>query len=186
MPEKPAKKKLTTSDILKMKKGRRKTITIQLDGDLANQIEQLEDQIRQARIRDRKPNRPNVPDEAPALMEQLDQLVRDNQDSVATFTFASIGRAAYDELVNACPPSDEQRKEQPGIGWNPETFPPALVAAASFDPKISEAEALEIWNSPDWNGGEVVKLFSAALEVNTELPKIPFSNIGIAPNLNSD
>jgi hypothetical protein len=95
-----------------------------------------------------------------------------------TFTFCSIGSRAFDELKRAHPPTEPQREAlreelvavgaDPGsvrLEWNSATFPPALVAAASHDPKLNEQDAHYIFNaSKTWNEAEHLSLFIAALD----------------------
>ena len=170
-----AAKQLTMANIIKKKRGVMKKATIQIDGEVAVEILELRAQITIAEQFDR---RHNEDDTAPKLQAKLDQLIEDSKDTEITFVFKALGRLVYDELVsdpdNA--PSDEQKKE--GAQFNPDTFPPALVAAAAVDPEISLEEAVEIFGDSEWNGAELQKLFFAALEVNTETGDIPLSKGG--------
>jgi hypothetical protein len=115
-------------------------------------------------------------DEARAELERLlDQAVEDEQ--VVRFTFRAIGRKAFERLKEDHPATAEQQKEareaglaaglepeQARIHWDADKFPPALVAAASLEPKISHDEAWELFHvSEDWNEAELVSLFLAAL-----------------------
>lgn len=85
-------------------------------------------------------------------------------------TFRSIGRRAYDELVDEHPPSKkqieeakEQNQEKPA--FNIETFAPALIAASCIEPQMSEDEARELFD--EWGAAEIAEPWLAALEVNT-------------------
>ncbi len=170
-----AAKQQTMANIIKKKRGVTKKATIQIDGEVAVEIAELRAQVTLAEQFDRKHNED---DTAPKMQDRLDQLVEDAKDTEITFTFKAIGRIAYDEIVSdpANAPSDEQKKE--GAQFNPDTFPPALVAAAAVDPEITIEEAVEIFGDSEWNGAELQKLFFAALEVNTETGDIPLSKGG--------
>jgi hypothetical protein len=115
-------------------------------------------------------------DEARAELERLlDQAVEDEQ--VVRFTFRAIGRKAFERLKEDHPATAEQQKrareeglaaglepEHTRLQWDADKFPPALVAAASLEPKITHDEAWELFHvSEDWNEAELTSLFLAAL-----------------------
>lgn len=115
-------------------------------------------------------------DEARAELERLlDQAVEDEQ--VVRFTFRAIGRKAFERLKEDHPATPEQQKrareeglaaglepEHTRLQWDADKFPPALVAAASLEPKITHDEAWELFHvSEDWNEAELASLFLAAL-----------------------
>lgn len=91
----------------------------------------------------------------------------------ATMLFRALGAKAYDDLLAEHPPTKKD-KEDGGV-WNGETFPPALIAASSLDPKISADEATEVWTSPDWSRGELYDMFSRLVRLNQEGLDIPFT-----------
>lgn len=97
------------------------------------------------------------------------------KEATERFSFRSLGRKPYDELVFAHPPTEEQRARAKKQGadepdFNPDTFPPALLAASC----ISHDHTIEQWQSicdgdddeGAWNMGEVTALFLTALEAN--------------------
>lgn len=91
-------------------------------------------------------------------------------------TFQAIGATEYDKMVSKHPPTAEQRVE--GGNYNIDTFAPALISRCSVDPEISEADALEIWNSPGWSRGDVMVLFRNAVELCNRGIDIPFTATG--------
>jgi len=90
-----------------------------------------------------------------------------------TVLFKSIGLKAYDDLVAEHKPTKEQAKD--GGTWNPETFPPALIAACSKDPVISPEDANALWESSEWSRGELMDVFVAVVKLNSEGLDIPFT-----------
>ncbi len=170
-----AAKQLTMANIIKKKRGVTKKVPIQIDGEIAAEILELRAKITLAEQFDSKRNKPET---ALKLKKKLEELIERSRDTEITFIFKSLGRIVYDDLVELPEhqPSDEQKKE--GAQFNPDTFPPALVAAAAVDPEISIEEAVEIFGDSEWNGAELQKLFFAALEVNTETGDIPLSKGG--------
>lgn len=80
-----------------------------------------------------------------------------------TMLFRAIGSREYDSLISKNPPNTEQRAE--GNIYNPDTFGPALLSVVCIDPEMTPEEWSEIYNSPDWNRGEVFELFLTAQQL---------------------
>lgn len=175
-----AAKKQTLASIKAKKKAVTKTVAIQVDGEIANEIAALRSLYSAAQSADRISNEP---DTAPQIQDQIDKLLVQSQETIVVFTFKSIGRLNYDELVSQHPPTKEAKKD--GADFNAETFPPALLAAACSDPEISLEEAVDMFDDPDWNNAELRALFFGALEVNTETGEIPLSRSGSDATLSS-
>ena len=100
----------------------------------------------------------------------------DGEMAEAVMLFRAIGAREYDRMLTRHPPTTEQRSE--GASYNLNTFGPALLAQVCIDPEMSEEQAGEIWNSSDWNRGEVMSLFSAAIELCNKGLDIPFIGLG--------
>jgi hypothetical protein len=75
----------------------------------------------------------------------------------------SISRDRYDHLVTVNPPTPAQRKE--GATYNLDRFAPALISETLAEPQLDYEEAKALWNSEDWNRGELFSLFRKAVEV---------------------
>jgi hypothetical protein len=78
-------------------------------------------------------------------------------------TFLALPRPVLEELIAAHPPTEQQAEE--GAVFNPDTFPAALISAASFDGMSQDeaAELLSTWSAPDAN-----LLWEAAWQVQQE------------------
>ena len=171
--EKPEKsKRLTYEDLKKRKKPTVKKVKISFDSQIADEFNSLRVAVEEARDdvkqfpRDKESRTKLV-----NLEEAFSEIELKAEESTVEFVFRSIGRAKFDEVMESCPPTDEQSKDAKLKGedapiWNGETFPPALVAAAIVDPELTEEQVFEIWEGEDWNHAEVLSLFMAALEVN--------------------
>lgn len=173
-------KKRTIADIKAKKKAVTKKVYIQMDGEVANKIEELRGLFIAARDSDRLSN---TPDQAPKIQAKIDRLVKKSESTIEMFVFKSIGRFRYDELVSAHPPTKERKKA--GDDFNADTFPPVLVSESCIDPEFPLEDAIEIFSDPDWNGAELRKLFFGALDVNTETGEIPLSKSGSDATLSS-
>jgi hypothetical protein len=95
----------------------------------------------------------------------------DNALEEVTLLFKSIGSLDYDKLLTKNPPNTEQKAE--GNSYNIHTFAPALLSKVCTEPEMSEEDWSEIWNSPDWNRGEVMQLFMSAVEICNQGMEVP-------------
>lgn len=100
----------------------------------------------------------------------------DGEKTEVELTFTAIGAVEYDKLVGKHPPKPEQRVD--GAAFNMDTFGPALISRCCTDPEMSEDDANEIWQSPDWSRGDLMVLFRRAVELNSRGIDIPFSENG--------
>lgn len=94
-------------------------------------------------------------------------------DEEVSFLFRAIGAKEYDNLVSKHPPTPEGRLE--GAVFNIHTFAPALLARVVAEPDFNESDWGKIWNSPDWNRGEVMQFFSIAVDLCSTGMTVPFS-----------
>jgi hypothetical protein len=88
-----------------------------------------------------------------------------------TFLFRAIGSQEYDALLTKNPPKSEQKAD--GATYNIHTFAPTLLAEVCAEPSMSKGEWSDIWDSPDWNRGEVMDLFFAAVNLCNQGMVIP-------------
>jgi hypothetical protein len=77
--------------------------------------------------------------------------------------FRAIGHHEYDRLVTKFPPTAQQKKD--GLTYDIERFGPSLLSRVCVDPPMTEDDAHELWNSGQWNRGEITALFLAAVDV---------------------
>lgn len=98
----------------------------------------------------------------------------DGDPEEITFKYRSLGAQEYDKLMDVHPPTTEQKID--GAVFNVDTFAPALIAKVCMEPELSYDEAKSLWDSPDWNRGELMHLFGEAMNIcNSLQPKIPFT-----------
>lgn len=94
-----------------------------------------------------------------------------SDDESVTLRFRSIGRRNYDALIGAHPATEQQKADAKATGageppYDADTFAPALVAASCIEPVMTLDQVRELWD--EWNTAEVLDLWVAALEVNTQ------------------
>jgi len=173
--ERPA----TLDHLRSRKKPLTQSVTIVLDSEVAEQWDEANDALNNARNaiavaeRERAP-RPRLAQlesdaaDAEAKVEELRPIVREHSQD---FRFRSIGRRAFEELIGQHPATAAQKAKaladnDPEPAWNGETFAPALVAASMIEPPATEAEVIDLWNDAAWSGPELLTLWAAALNVN--------------------
>lgn len=171
---------VTMDDILARKKPNLESAEIQLDPDIARAIEDLQAKLIEARRADRRAEsgksgtgfdyRSQVDD----IQAKIDELIEEGKASEQEFLFRSIGAKSYDNLIADYPPTPSQKKA--GKQVDVDKFVPALISAASYEPKITLEQATQIYESEDWSQGEVNKMFLAAQAANETTRDIPLSN----------
>jgi hypothetical protein len=151
-------------EIAARRKPRETTTWVVLDHDLVVRHEQVERDLRLARLTDERENR--IP-QAPKLQAELDELEQDIHEAAVPFRFRAMPRKAYRELIEAHPdPAGEKR-------WNDETFPPALIAACAVDPEMTLEQATTVYEK--WDENQASTLFATAYIVNEGETKVPLA-----------
>lgn len=169
------------TEIRARKKRASRTVQVILDPDLRQAVIDAEVATAEAQRRaDLHPaNQPAAADLAEAT-RRLDAARRAAREETVVFRFEALGREAFEALRDSHPPSSEQRSEfrrsalamglaphQIGeLAHNPDTFPPALLAACCADPAMTETQARDLWDSDEFSQAELAEMFDAALTVN--------------------
>jgi len=95
---------------------------------------------------------------AKQLREETVTVNLDGGGSTAQLRIRALPRRAYRELLESHP------SEKDGEDWDPESFPPALIAASVVDPDLSLDDAQQIWD--EWEAAEAGPLFLACWAIN--------------------
>jgi hypothetical protein len=134
--------------------------------------------IQQARndqsVRDKK----NVLDQLKNKKRRRETLTLQINGDTVEMIFEAISYKELDALQAKHPPTQDQRIA--GAAFNRNTFPPALVAACSVDPKINEADARDIWTSEEWSTGELNTLFDTVSGLCMKGLDVPFTETASA------
>ena len=83
----------------------------------------------------------------------------------------ALPRKTYRTLIEAHP-GDE------GEDWNPDTFPPALIAASAVEPEFTVEQATRIWE--EWETEEASRLFLTCFYLNEDSKRLGFTLLGSA------
>ena len=129
------------------------TAHILLRQDLEQQWQELTDRLNRAMERDRVDD--SLVSTAGPLAAQVRELEAEMDAAKVPFKFRSIGRRAWMDLARDYPPTDQQlndeRKRADHVGerpmdleHNPETFPPAAIAASLVDPEMTVEQVRQL------------------------------------------
>jgi hypothetical protein len=115
-----------------------------------------------------------------AELAPLEQAATDALDAMdaATkwFTFRSLGRAPFRELLAKHPAREEDhdavsaQAEGSKAPYNMDTFPPALIQASCVDPILSDEDIAAIFDGDAWNDVEVNALVVHAQLAQAQAP----------------
>lgn len=162
-----------------LKKAHRNTVqstAITLRGDLLDEVERLEAQMAVERSKDEWENRLPV---VPQLARQIRELEDEARASEVRFTFEGMGRGDYAKLISAHKPTPEQEKDMgQEMSWNPETFPPALMAASCVEPAELRGNVEEFTEiHATWSIGQVTRLWTTCMNANSLVADTPKSGL---------
>lgn len=170
------------SEIIRRKKPNEKQVEILLEPVLKSAIEEKEKEVDRAMRLERSGRKSIDQKAASTLQEELDAMLEEARENSVIFHFRDIGRKNLDQLVLKYPPTEEQKAlwkaegNQGTLGYNLETFPPALIAACCIDPVMTYEEAVTICE--EWGGGDIETLFYAgAMAACKERTSIPLSRL---------
>lgn len=160
----------------KAKKKVRRTVWVGVDPELAATLQEAEQRVkRQETSIQVRGSEATAADRTllETLRDRVEELRNEIKSTATPFVFEAIGHNRYDKLIKAHPPSSEQieaaKKENTEIGFNPETFPFALIDASCVEPAFEPGE-LATWLEDDedgeWNQAEINDLFNGAMAVN--------------------
>jgi len=115
--------------------------------------------------------------QALAPLEQAASVALDALDAATRwFVFRGLGRTPYRALLEKHPARDVDDQVMADLGqgdkapYNLDTFPPALVQAASIDPALTDDDIATIFDGDTWNGVEVNTLVSYAQLAQSQAP----------------
>jgi len=132
--------------------------------------------IQAARNEQSVQDKKSVLDQLKSKKRRSQTVTIDLNGSEVELKFEAISYKELDALQAKHPPTQDQRVN--GASFNRNTFPPALIAACSVEPKITETDAREIWSSEEWSTGELNTLFDAVSGLCMKGLDVPFTATG--------
>ena len=163
-----------------LKKARRntvKSVRVTMRGDLVDEVERLEEDMRREEEIDKWENRLPV---APQIARKIRELEDEARDSEVEFIFEGLGRGEFAKLQAAHPATDASKTElgTQELEWDPHTFPPALMAATCIAPGELRGN-LEEWTDihENWATGQAMRIWMACISANTAVADSPKSDL---------
>lgn len=115
------------------------------------------------------------PDRAKELAQAVTDLEAKIAEAQQEFRFQGLADLPWADLLKVHAPTKEQLADNDSLGYNPDTFPAAVIAASSLEPALSpEAVALLRETVPP---SDFEKLWQAALTANREVVDAPKSEL---------
>lgn len=158
-------------EFLKERVRRTERVAVLLRQDLIDERDQLLREWMDAKALDERENR--TP-QAPKIQKRVDALNEQIEASAQWFEFGEIGRYEYEKLLRRYPAKGADKASD--MVWDPEEFPPALMAATSVDPKLSLADATKLFRQLP--RGDAGRLFNAALSAQFGPGDLPLAFSG--------
>lgn len=100
-----------------------------------------------------------------ARLAELEQTI---EASVVEFRFKAIGRRAWADLLAKHPASDAQRRRDPGLDHNPETFPYVAMAASCVSPVMTVDQVRHLDASQAVDVDSWTRLWGACVRANVQ------------------
>jgi hypothetical protein len=163
---------LSWTDIKSKREKATVRVPVCLSQTIVDQIAVLNGKLIDARMEDRRhEGELDYSPQSEALAREIIDLESAAAEHEVEFVFGEVPRARWNVLMRTHSATKQQRAQ--GITqFNPDTFPPAAIAASIIDPPLTEEEAEEL--CAEWSEGQVTRLFNAVLDVNMgdrSLPK---------------
>jgi hypothetical protein len=160
------RKSVPWAQLKNMHANARQTVMLCVRGDLVDEISRLEELMRREDEADQNLNRHPV---APQIARQIQALEAEAREAEAEFTFQGLGQGQFAKLQAAHPATAENKKTlgTDDLEWNPDTFPPALMAASCIAPP-ELAGNVEEWTEihQNWSNGQVLRLWATCMAAN--------------------
>lgn len=172
-------KPVTFDHLKSSKKPATRSIRIALDSDMAEVYSDAQAKLQTAKfsVEAATPERKTQAqkDLAKARKEaaEAEEAIKENS---IKFTFRTIGRRRFEKLVEDNQPTPDQKEKTPEIDWNPDTFPPKIIAESLVEPELTEEQVQELWDSEDWSSGDLEALFLTAIMVNRSRSVVELGN----------
>jgi hypothetical protein len=147
-----------------------KTLPLNLRGDLQAEWEDLERQLRVAQENADDDTLAGDP-KARKIANRMVAISKEMAEHTVVFRFRALPKTAYSDLLTKHKADENTEHQVDGLDWD--TYPTALIAACSVDPKMSVAQAdrlSERVTDRQWDD-----LFATALSCNRDKVDVPFS-----------
>lgn len=159
------------------------SVRVPLRGDLLDAVSLLEADLRVAQREDaRQDGGLNREPRAPGIARRIEELEAEARTSEVWFRFEGLGRGKLAKLEAQHVPTREQRETiSEDLMWNPETFPPALMAASCVEPaelRGNVEEFAEIYDN--WSQGQLDRMWRACQAANMMGGDVPKSELASA------
>jgi len=146
------------------------TVYVTMRADLLAVHSQLQHEYDEASKADRLEVRHPI---APQILDKIGEVESEIAATERPFTFRGIGSSDYRKLITRKENRPRSQDREDSLQFNPDNFPPALIAASSQQPDISPAQAQQLYET--LSDAQFGKLWQAAIAVNIGADDAPKS-----------
>jgi hypothetical protein len=154
-------------DLLAQARPVTRTARLCLRGDLIAAREDAERRLLAARVED---DRLNEPDTAPGIAAEIVALEAEQDAASVEFKMQALSRTAWQSLVEANPPSEQEKEKDLDYGAG---FPAAAIAASCADPVMSLEQVNQLLDVI--SSAQFLKLWNTVMAVNLGVDDLPKS-----------
>lgn len=149
---------------------RTSTVAVGLDMTLVAEHQRLDSELRAALLE-------SSPDEKRCLdlARRIVALEADIEGSGKVFSLQAVSHEGWADLMREHPPTDEQLAKQKLLDHNPDTFPPAAIAACAVEPALTVTQATRARKT--LGNADFHTLWEAVLMLNREVAAAPKSQL---------
>lgn len=98
-------------------------------------------------------------------------------DETIEFKIRALSGKEMQKLIEAHPPRKNDGADG-RMGFNRDSFTPALLAETVLEPKLDEAEWADVWTNDNFSAGEQGDIFDLAWSVSNRGFDVPFGARG--------
>lgn len=167
----------TIDDLLTEIRPEQERVRLLLDGRLSAALADARTRLAEATARSRTLEDP----ELEAAQGDFDRLQADAAAAEREFVFDALPATQWDRLLVQNAPTAAQKKDEPRLGWNPDTFPAAAMAASCSQPGMTPDQAQQLIDR--LSTGQFTALWQAVLRAQgkvTDAGKARVSGTGQA------
>lgn len=178
------KKKVSLDDILADASPVEHVVNVCVAGKLVAEYQQLEAELERTQAADPMDRRlgSSGPDgNATAIAQKMRDLAEKMREATYAFRFRALSPKAWSDLVAKHPDKSSSKRL-----FDPETFPPAAIAACCIEPEGMDDPEKVAALMEKLSVAQQADLFDGAWEVNTSAPKEMNSSAAYAALLHSE
>lgn len=171
---------MDAAELIRQGDRNRATVHLCLDWQAQSELEEVARALEQARARVEDPSASMADgDGISKLEDELAEVRERAAAAVIPFELQALTRREWASLVADHQPSQDASTGAKMLGYDPETFFPALIRSSLVSPDLDE-DTFDLLVDEKLTAGQYDQLVDACLELSKRKTSIPFSRAGSA------